>query len=205
MLALTLIYSHSSVLHESMRIVYYWDSLPLSQFELMRTFITILILIILAGGGWYWYSSMQTPTDMNTNMNDPFGEMQNTNTGTNNNTTPGANTGTNTGGGAGTSVDVGANVTTGALKEITVTSSGMTFNPKTLTVKKGDRVRITFTNGGGTHDLRVDGYNVGTKVISGGASETFEFVADQAGSFEYYCSVGSHRAMGMKGTLTVTQ
>ncbi|MEN9561085.1 MAG: hypothetical protein RIQ56_358, partial [Candidatus Parcubacteria bacterium] len=58
---------------------------------------------------------------------------------------------------------------------------------------------------GGTHDFRIEGYDVGTKVIQGSASETFEFVADKAGDFEFYCSVGSHRAMGMKGTFTVTE
>ena len=32
---------------------------------------------------------------------------------------------------------------------------------------------------------------------------TAEFTADKVGSFEYYCSVGSHRSMGMKGVLKV--
>jgi plastocyanin len=28
-------------------------------------------------------------------------------------------------------------------------------------------------------------------------------VADKKGTFEYYCSVGQHRALGMKGKLVV--
>lgn len=44
---------------------------------------------------------------------------------------------------------------------------------------------------------------VKTKVINGGETDTVEFTPDKAGSFEYYCSVGKHRAMGMKGTVTV--
>ncbi|MEY4731380.1 MAG: hypothetical protein RL681_326, partial [Candidatus Parcubacteria bacterium] len=47
-------------------------------------------------------------------------------------------------------------------------------------------------------------FNAATKVLTDGQSETIEFVANKAGTFEYYCSVGSHRQMGMKGTLTVT-
>jgi hypothetical protein len=39
--------------------------------------------------------------------------------------------------------------------------------------------------------------------VGAGASDVVEFTADKAGTFEYYCSVGNHRAMGMKGTLTV--
>ena len=92
---------------------------------------------------------------------------------------------------------------TGNVKEITVTNNGFKFNPSTLTVNKGDKVVITFENTGGTHDFRIDGYNVGTNIINGGEEDEFEFTADKAGTFEYYCSVGNHRQMGMKGTLTV--
>ena len=72
-----------------------------------------------------------------------------------------------------------------------------------MTVKKGDRVRITFKNSGGTHDFIIDEFNVATKRLNGGEQDAVEFTADKTGSFEYYCSVGSHRAMGMKGTLVV--
>jgi plastocyanin len=88
-------------------------------------------------------------------------------------------------------------------KTFTVTGSNFSFSPKTMQVNRGDRVRIVFQNQSGTHDLVVDGYNTRTKVLQGGQSETLEFVANQSGSFEYYCSVGNHRQMGMKGTLTV--
>ena len=39
------------------------------------------------------------------------------------------------------------------------------------------------------------------KMVRGNDSVTV--VSDKTGSFEYYCSVGTHRQMGMKGTLTV--
>ena len=90
-----------------------------------------------------------------------------------------------------------------AVREFTVTGRAFSFTPSTMTVNKGERVRITFNNAAGTHDLVVDGYNVRTKILQGGESETIEFVADEAGTFEYYCSVGTHRQQGMKGTLTV--
>lgn len=162
----------------------------------MRTFLILLVAVIVLGGGWYWYS-MQTPDTVNVNIenSDPFGSNTDTNTSP-------ANTGTNTPGG--TEISVDGSVSTGAIKEFTVTNSGMTFVQKALSVKKGDRVKITFNNVGGTHDFRIEGYNVGTKVVQAGQSETFEFVADRADSFEYFCSVGNHRANGMKGTLTVT-
>ncbi|HEY4482716.1 MAG TPA: cupredoxin domain-containing protein [Candidatus Paceibacterota bacterium] len=89
------------------------------------------------------------------------------------------------------------------VKEFTVTGSNFAFSPSTITVNKGDTVKIIFNNDDGTHDWKVDKLGVATKKLGTGESETVEFVADKAGTFEYYCSVGQHRAMGMKGTLVV--
>ena len=88
-------------------------------------------------------------------------------------------------------------------REITVTGKSFSFSPATITVKKGEHVIITFKNSGGTHDWQLDEFGAATKKLNSGEEETIEFIADKAGSFEYYCSVGNHRAMGMKGTLTV--
>jgi plastocyanin len=93
--------------------------------------------------------------------------------------------------------------TTGAVKEFTVTGKNFSYDLKTITVNKGDRVKITFKNADGFHDLVIDELGVKTKQISGGAQEVVEFTATKAGSFQYYCSVGQHRANGMWGTLTV--
>lgn len=87
--------------------------------------------------------------------------------------------------------------------ELTVTGSNYKFEPATLTVKKGDTVKITFKNSGGMHDFVIDAFNVKTKTIPSGQSETVQFVASKSGTFEYYCAVGNHKQMGMKGTLTV--
>jgi plastocyanin len=86
---------------------------------------------------------------------------------------------------------------------ITVTGKDFSFSPSTIRVKKGDHVRITFKNEGGSHDWVLDEFNASTKVIQGGKSEVVEFVADRTGTFEYYCSVGNHRQMGMKGSFIV--
>lgn len=91
------------------------------------------------------------------------------------------------------------------VKEFTVTGSNFSFDEKNITVKKGDTVKVTFKNADGFHDFRLDEFNVATKQIQGGQEEVVEFVADQTGSFEYYCSVGQHRANGMFGTLVVEE
>lgn len=104
---------------------------------------------------------------------------------------------------ANTDTDNGAEVEEGEIVEITVDASNFSFSEESITVNEGDTVRITLMNTQGVHDLRVEGYDVGTSIINVGQSETFEFVADEVGTFEYYCSVGTHRAMGMVGELIV--
>lgn len=93
--------------------------------------------------------------------------------------------------------------TTPTTKSFTVTGSNYSFTPNTLTVNKGDLVKITFKNSGGMHDFKIDEFNVATERLESGDSTTIQFVANKTGTFQYYCSVGSHRAMGMWGTLTV--
>lgn len=88
----------------------------------------------------------------------------------------------------------------------TVEGSMPKFAPNVLSVKKGQPVTIIFKNIAGMHDLVIDEFaGARTQIIKAGETETITFTADKAGSFEYYCSVGTHRAMGMVGTLTVTE
>lgn len=94
---------------------------------------------------------------------------------------------------------------TSSVKEFDVTGTSFKFSVTEMTVKKGDTVKIVFTNGQGTHDWVIDEFNAKTNILKAGESQTIEFVADKVGTFEYYCSVGSHRAMGMKGNLTVAE
>ena len=104
-------------------------------------------------------------------------------------------------------IDVGTSaavdVTPGAVKSFTVNASNFSFDLKEMRVKKGDKVRVTLKNAEGFHDWKLDEFGVATGRLQAGGSETVEFTADKAGTFEYYCSVGSHRAMGMKGNLIV--
>jgi len=92
-------------------------------------------------------------------------------------------------------------------KDLTFNISGGSFffTPNEIRVKQGDRVKIVFTNVGGTHNLMLPGFDVASKTIQTGESETLEFVADKKGTFEFYCEVGNgyHRQMGQIGVLLV--
>jgi plastocyanin len=89
------------------------------------------------------------------------------------------------------------------VKNFTVENNGLSFVPNKLSVKRGEKVSITFKNTGGTHDLVIDELNVKSDLINSGEETTVEFLADKAGEFIYYCSVSGHRSAGMWGTLTV--
>lgn len=89
--------------------------------------------------------------------------------------------------------------TTPETKEFTIKATNFEFDQKELTVNKGDTVKITLVNDSGMHGLEIPDYDVNVK-----GGETVEFVADQAGTFDFHCSVmcGSGHA-SMTGKLIV--
>jgi len=93
----------------------------------------------------------------------------------------------------------------GDVKEFIIEGQNFEFSDTVLSVARGDTVRIVFRSVQSFHDWRIEGFNTGTRRITAGQQATVEFVADQAGTFEFFCSVGNHRQLGMRGTLTVTE
>lgn len=99
-----------------------------------------------------------------------------------------------------------ANVETPAVevREVTVTGDEYSFSPASLTFTNGETVKLTFKNAGKMpHDFVVDELGIKSKVIAGGTEDTATFTVEKPGTFESYCSIGNHRAMGMKGSVVV--
>jgi cytochrome c oxidase subunit 2 len=91
--------------------------------------------------------------------------------------------------------------TGGEAQEITITAKNWEFEPKEITVKKGTSVTLTLENKEGFHGLGIPGYDINLK---GGESQTF--VADEAGEFEFACTIqcgAGHSTM--LGKLIVTE
>lgn len=84
-----------------------------------------------------------------------------------------------------------------------VEASNFKYDVTEIKVKKGDRVKITLNVKEGFHDLVLDEFTVATEKLQAGGTAEVQFTADKEGRFEYYCSVGAHRQMGMVGTLIV--
>jgi len=91
------------------------------------------------------------------------------------------------------------------IKVFNISGENFKFSLTEITVNKGDTVKINFTSASGFHDWTIDEFKVATKQLNSGdgGADSVTFVADKAGTFEYYCSVGQHRAAGMVGKLIV--
>jgi plastocyanin len=107
----------------------------------------------------------------------------------------------------GTVIDDGAGFEVDAeeaqLHEFTVTGKNFEFSMGEIKVKKGDTVTINFSSTDGFHDWVVDEFDAATERVNPGSDTSVIFVADKTGTFEYYCSVGTHRQLGMVGNLIV--
>jgi len=89
------------------------------------------------------------------------------------------------------------------VKEFTMTAQNWQFSPATITVNKGDKVRLKITSVDVTHGFALKDFNVNV-TLEPGQTQIVEFVADKVGSFSFRCSVPcgeGHREM--QGTLIV--
>lgn len=90
-------------------------------------------------------------------------------------------------------------------KTIEVEAGSFYYKPNEIRVKKGETVKIVMKSVSMMHDFVIDELNVKMPITKNGETGTVEFVADKAGMFEYYCSVGQHRANGQVGTIIVEE
>lgn len=146
-----------------------------------RIVISIIIIVLIAAVvGWIWYAANQEDQiDTTTPTPTPLQQQS----------SPAA------------TESEGDQSDAGIVKEIEVTNEGNTFTPNTITVNRGDVVRVIFTSVGDTHTFTLPEFDVDTGEVAAGEQETVEFVAAEAGSFEFYCT--PHRDAGMTGTLVV--
>lgn len=137
----------------------------------------VAIIIVAAGGFYFVNSNKSTPTPVSNETAVPTSAPESEAT-----TSPSAVSGT----------------------EVTVEGREFKLTPSEITVKKGEKVKLTFKNtGNSTHDFTIAELNVATKRIQPGEQETIEFTPEKSGEFKFICSVGNHEEQGMTGTLIV--
>ena len=89
------------------------------------------------------------------------------------------------------------------VREFTIVGRDHHYTPSSIEVQKDDLVKITFTAEDMPHSFNNESYRI-AKRAGAGQSVTFEFRADRAGTFEFYCNLKQdERCRDMKGKLVV--
>ena len=94
-------------------------------------------------------------------------------------------------------------VQTGDIKEFKITAKQFAFEPSTIEVNKGDKVRLIVTSVDVPHGIAIPEYGINERLDPGKPAK-IEFTADKQGTFTAFCSVfcGSGHS-GMKGKIVV--
>ena len=91
----------------------------------------------------------------------------------------------------------------GQVREFNVSGRDHSFAPGRIEVQKDDLVKITFTAADIAHSFTVDSYRI-AKRAGAGQTVVFEFRADRAGTFPYYCNLTQDdKCRQMRGELVV--
>ncbi|HLC49960.1 MAG TPA: cupredoxin domain-containing protein [Candidatus Nanoarchaeia archaeon] len=89
------------------------------------------------------------------------------------------------------------------VKEFKITAKQFSFDPATIEVNKGDKVRLIVTSVDVPHGIAIKEYGINQR-LDVGKPATIEFTADKNGEFTTYCSVVCGAGHGtMKGKLIV--
>ena len=89
------------------------------------------------------------------------------------------------------------------VREITITANNYGFSPSRIEVQRDELVKITFTAVDIPHSFTIDEYRI-AKRAAAGQSVVFEFRADRAGTFRFYCNITQdERCRNMHGELVV--
>jgi nitrosocyanin len=74
------------------------------------------------------------------------------------------------------------------VRVIEVAARKFEFDPATIVVRQGEKIRLEVTSEDVTHGIGIEAYNIDRK-LDPGKMETIEFVADKVGTFHFHCSV----------------
>lgn len=145
----------------------------------MKTVIGIVI-VLLIGGGWWYFPQQPVQDEVNNQQVVENGNLP-----------------------ANGDMEVMEDVDNSNKVEFNLTGKNFEYSQTEMRVKEGETVTVNFTTESGLHDWVVDEFNTATEQVTEGNTSSVTFVADKKGEFEYYCSVGNHRAEGMVGKLIV--
>lgn len=89
------------------------------------------------------------------------------------------------------------------VREIRMTARKYEFTPATIQVKQGERVRLLITALDRKHGIEIEKFGIKT-ILEKGEETAVEFVAAEAGTFQFKCAKWCGFGHGrMRGTLVV--
>ncbi len=93
--------------------------------------------------------------------------------------------------------------TTNPVRDFSMIAKKWQFDPSTINVKQGDKIRLKIKSIDVTHGFSLLDFNINEN-LEPGKEVVVEFIADKKGEFSFFCSVfcGSGHS-GMKGKLIV--
>jgi heme/copper-type cytochrome/quinol oxidase subunit 2 len=90
-------------------------------------------------------------------------------------------------------------------RDFKIVAKDHTFTPNRIEVAQDDLVKVTLTSEDRPTSFAVDAYRI-AKRAGGGETITFEFRADQPGTFSFYCNLTTDEGCkNMRGTLVVNK
>jgi uncharacterized cupredoxin-like copper-binding protein len=109
---------------------------------------------------------------------------------------------------ASTAASTGSSASSGGvvIKTVTVHETEYKLNPNTISLAKPGTYAFKGVNDGTTaHALGVEGNGVDSDIsaIDPGGNGTLKVTLPKAGTYEIYCPIDGHKALGMKGKITV--
>lgn len=146
----------------------------------MKQSILVLLIVALIGGGYLYFSQ----SNKNVLLPESSVKMSGSSSSSSMTTTDSSTASTE-------------------VKTISVEAGSFYYKPSIITVKKGEIVKIVLNSISMMHDFNIDELGVKMPIVKNGDTGTVEFISDKIGTFEYYCSVGQHRANGQVGKLVV--
>jgi|TARA_Y100000310_G_scaffold60623_1_gene55941 heme/copper-type cytochrome/quinol oxidase subunit 2 len=100
-------------------------------------------------------------------------------------------------------IETPAETITSGVVEIDMIARQWDFEPATIRVKEGDRVKLNIRNVDVTHGFVIFEFGINER-LSPGKTTTVEFIADKKGEYIFFCSVPCGIGhTGMKGKLVV--
>jgi len=85
---------------------------------------------------------------------------------------------------------------------VEVESSNFTFEPERLRAGAGEELALALSSTDSPHDFAIDGLGR-VADVAGDETRTERLRIDDAGTYDFYCTIPGHRSAGMEGTIVI--